>query len=152
MKRGQFFQESIYTEVQINASAARVWSIIIDFDKYASWNIPLLISGKCVIGEKLMVQANIPNIKPTVFTGRLLVCQEMEMLKWTGFTIVPALLTGIHTFEIIPINDNQVMFINRESFSGVSVPFLRKNLLRIKSKNLHTETNLVIKRISETLI
>ncbi len=151
MKKNRFFKENIFTEALINASAAKVWSIITDFDRYESWNIPLLISGKCVKGANLKITANVPGRKPAVFIGPLLVCHEMEKLEWSGYTIAPVMFTGIHTFEIIPINDNQVRFVNRESFSGLAIPFLKKNLLRTKIKDFHNDTNIVIKRLSETL-
>jgi len=149
MKKDHLFKENVFTEALINASAAKVWSIITDFDKYESWNIPLLISRKCVKGAHLKIRANVPGRKPTVFIGRLLVCREMEKLEWTGYTIAPFMFTGLHTFEIIPINDNQVKFVNKESFSGLAIPFLRNNLLRTKIKDFHNDTNLVIKRLSE---
>jgi hypothetical protein len=149
MKKYQLFRENIFAEAIINASSERVWSIITDFDQYEAWNIPILILGKCVKGTRLKIQANVPGRKPTVFNGRLLACREMEKLEWKGYTIASFIFTGLHSFEIIPLNDNQVKFVNKESFSGLAIPFLRKNLLRTKIKDFHNDTNLAIKRISE---
>ena len=72
--------------------------------------------GKCVKGTRLKIQANVPGRKPTVFNGRLLACREMEKPEWKGYTIASFIFTGLHSFEIIPLNDNQVKFVNKESF------------------------------------
>ncbi len=82
MERKPIFKEDIYTEALIETSAEKVWNIIKSFDQYEAWNIPLLISGQCVLNAPLKVLANIPGRKPTTFIGRLLVYREKEELEY----------------------------------------------------------------------
>lgn len=151
MKKNTLFHENIYTEALIETSAEKLWSIISNFNQYKDWNIPLLLSGQCKLNAPLIVQANISGRKPQKFVGRLLVCREMKELEWVGHKIAPVIFSGKHAFIIESIDDAHVTFINKESFSGFAVPFIKKNLLRTKIKDFHNETNLVIKRLAETL-
>lgn len=151
MKQNTLFHENIYTEALIETSAEKVWNIIKNFNQYKTWNIPLLITGQCKLNAPLIVQANIPGRKPDKFVGRLLVCRETKELEWVGYKIAPVVFSGKHAFIIASIDDTHVKFINKESFSGLAIPFIKKSLLRTKIKDFHNETNLVIKRIAETL-
>ena len=66
-----------------------------------------------------------------------MVYREKEELEWMGYTMAPVMFTGKHAFIIIPIDENRIKFINKESFSGLAIPFLKKNLLRTKIKDFH---------------
>jgi hypothetical protein len=151
MSRDPLFKEAVYTEILIDTSAEKVWKIITNFSQYNTWNIPLVILGECVLNAPLKIQANMPGRKPTTFRGHLLVCRELEMLEWIGYTIAPIMFSGRHAFEIIKIDDTHVKFVNKESFTGLAIPFIKENLLRSKVKDFHNDTNLVIKRLAETL-
>ena len=47
--------KNISTEILINASKEKVWTILTDFDNYKSWN-PFMInsSGQAIVGTKLV--------------------------------------------------------------------------------------------------
>ena len=151
MKRNTHFKENVYTEIFIETNAENVWNIVTNFDRYAVWDIPLQISGQPVLNSPLIVQVNMSGRKPEIFAGRLSVCREKEELEWVVNKIAPILFSGKHAFVIESIGDNRVRFINKESFSGLVIPFIKKSLLGTKTEKLHNETNLVIKRLAEAL-
>jgi len=53
--------KELHSEIEINASAERVWDILTDFASYPQWN-PFIrsISGELEVGERLEVRLEPP--------------------------------------------------------------------------------------------
>jgi len=121
--------KEIYTEIEINASASVVWSILTDFDDFSRWN-PFIrkISGKLQEGAQIEVfikpsGSNVMKFRPKILTYDL----ERE-LKCLGNFWIPKLFDGEHSLVINEISENKVLFIQKERFSGLFVPFLSGTL------------------------
>ncbi|NQT74288.1 MAG: SRPBCC domain-containing protein [Chloroflexi bacterium] len=58
----------IRTDIRINATSSKVWSVLADFEKYPSWN-PFIVDAKGVIeeGKRLKVRISPPGGKPMAF-------------------------------------------------------------------------------------
>ena len=109
--------KSIQTEIIINASSARVWQVLIDFDKHSTWNPFIVnISGKPQVGETLRVE--LKNGKGTsVFTPKVLVAEPNKTFEWLG-KLPLGMFSGQHFFNIEEISATQVKLIHGENFSG----------------------------------
>lgn len=119
----------ISTSINIKASASNVWRILTNFAEYPTWN-PFIksIEGKLELGEKLKVTICPPGIKPMTFHPKIISYKENHHLTWQGHLIIPGLFDGEHSFEIYKKSGGVIQFIQKESFTGLLVPFLSKNL------------------------
>lgn len=134
--------KELYTEIEINASASTVWDILTDFDNFSKWN-PFIkaISGNLQEGSQIEVvitppknrrffgRAKIkdfckpPNSNGMKFRPKILTYKPEEELRWLGNLWVPKLFDGEHSLIIEKISENKVLFIQKERFSGLLVPF-----------------------------
>ena len=114
----------IHTTINIHADSETVWNILTDFGSYPDWN-PFITSveGTLEVGKKLKADIGSFQFKPTVK-----IFEKGKQLTWLGRLIFPGLFDGRHTFECIPQKDGTTTFIQKESFSGILVPFLKKKL------------------------
>jgi hypothetical protein len=117
------------TQIEINASAARVWSILMDFPGYARWN-PFVrsIEGRAKVGEPLRVFIQPPGSRGMRFRPSVLAVEPERELRWKGKLVVPGLFDGEHFFVLEPRSDNRLIFRHGEVFSGLLVPLLRRSL------------------------
>ena len=67
--------KEVYTEIEINASASVVWSILTDFDDFSRWN-PFIrkISGNLQEGAQIEVFIAPPNSNGMKFRPKVLTC------------------------------------------------------------------------------
>ncbi|MEN6554458.1 MAG: SRPBCC domain-containing protein [Methanobacterium sp.] len=121
--------KEIYTEIKINASASVVWSILTDFDDFSRWN-PFIrkISGKLQEGAQIEVFIIPPNSNGMKFRPKILTYDPERELRWLGNFWIPKLFDGEHSLIINEISENKVLFIQKERFSGLFVPFFSGTL------------------------
>ncbi len=126
--------KEVYSEIRINASSSVVWSILTDFDKFGEWN-PFIkeISGTLKEGSKLRVFIEPPNSKGMEFKPTLKTVEFEKKVKWLGKVLIPKLFDGEHSWIINQIDDNNVLFIQKERFTGIFVPFFSELLKNTKS-------------------
>ncbi len=119
----------IKTEILMNASAERVWKILIDFDGYPDWN-PFITSIKGVIkvGNKIEVRIEPPGASGMTFKPKVLVFEINKEVRWLGHLLFPGLFDGEHKFELIDNGNGTTTFIQSEVFSGMLVPLFKKQL------------------------
>jgi len=124
------FTAAVRSDIEIGATAQRVWDLIVDFDSYPDWN-PFIrkIGGAARPGERLTVEIHPPGRRPVTFRPRVLRAQPHRELRWRGRLLLPGLFDGEHVFGIAPLFSDRVRFSQRESFSGLLVPVFRRALL-----------------------
>ena len=117
--------KQIRTEIEIQASAERVWAILVDLPGYAKWN-PLIreASGAVVEGGTLELFINTPGLAPRKVGVKLLKVDAPRELRWLGRLGMPGLLDGDHSFIVRPLAPGRVSVVQQESFSGLVVPFV----------------------------
>lgn len=117
--------KEIYTEIEIDAPASVVWDIITDFDHYPHWN-PFIkeISGDHIVGAQIDVFIKPPDSNGMRFKPKILSHVPEEELRWLGSLWIPKLFDGEHSLIIKKIDENKVLFIQKEKFTGVFVPLL----------------------------
>lgn len=139
----------IDTQIGINASAERVWSVLIDFPGYARWN-PFVrsIEGTPKLGGSLNVFIQPPGsggmrLKPTV-----LAVDPMREFRWKGKLVLPGVFDGEHFFRLEPISETELVFRHGEVFSGLLVPLFR-GFLDGATRQGFVEMNEALKRVAE---
>ena len=112
----------IRSEVDIDAPAARVWSMLTDFASYPEWN-PYIksIDGEAREGARLTVRLEPPDgrgmtVKPTVQAA-----DAPREFRWLGRLLLPRLFDGEHIFELETTDAGGTRLVQREEFRGVLV-------------------------------
>lgn len=108
----------IRSEIEIAASADRVWEILTDFARFPEWN-PFIrrAEGRARVGERLTVLLQPAGGRATTFRPRVLRADPGRELVWLGRLVVPGIFDGEHHFEIEP-QSGGVRFVQREVFTG----------------------------------
>jgi len=142
-------QREIKTQVDIHASAQRVWQILTEFQNYPAWN-PFItqITGQlqhgahvCFwftlpFGGKLPARATILNLAP-----------EVE-LRWAGALPIPGLLRAEHYHVLEVLGPNRVRFHQGEIFTGILVaPFWP--VFATRGVQLYEQSSLALKQRAE---
>lgn len=111
-------------EVNIQASAQSIWSLLTDAQGFPRWNSTVAgIEGQIREGERLRLRA--PGTDRT-FTPRVSGVVPNQRMTWTG-GFAPMFL-GVRTFELIPRTDGSTDFAMKERFSGLMLPLIKGSL------------------------
>lgn len=118
--------KEIRSEIDIQASAGKVWQVLTALDKYSEWN-PFLhhAIGKAEMGAKVDVIFKYGSKDMTLHCTVTKVEPNHE-LRWRYYVGLPFLYQGEHCFVIEPAGDNLVHFIDKEIFTGLLIPFMVK--------------------------
>ena len=121
--------KEIYTEIEINASAEKVWRVLTDFAAYPMWN-PFVrhVEGDVSVGSHPQVYIEPSGGNGMLFRPTVLVAEPNRELRWLGHLWLPGLFDGEHSFSIKPLGEGHVRFVQRERFKGLLLPFLSKML------------------------
>jgi len=140
---------TVYTEIEINAPAEKVWSILTDFANQPAWNpIIRVIKGTPRIGGRLFVLFKFTGIGTVPMPVKVLVFEHNRELTWIGRAIFPGILDGRHSFIIEPLGPSKIKFVHLESFSGIALRFAVK-LLDSQLKQNYESMNAALKAIAE---
>ncbi len=117
------------TEIEIAATPARVWDVLVAFASYPDWN-PYLksVQGKLGLGERLALtltpadgserrqEVTVVKLEPTV------------SLRWTSKFLLRRLFDGEHYFELVPLEPGRTRLIHGEDLSGALVQHMGPRL------------------------
>jgi len=119
----------VRTQIDIEAPAGRVWSLLVDFPSYPRWN-PFIrsIEGSVEVGQVLQVFIQPPGKRGMRFRPTVLAVQPNRELRWKGKLLVAGLFDGEHYFELEPKPGGGLILRQCEVFSGILVPLLRRSL------------------------
>jgi hypothetical protein len=121
----------IKTEIDIESTPERLWSILTDFQAQPSWN-PFIrsIEGAVQRGGQLTVSIQPAGAKPMTFRPIVLVATPNVELRWLGRLLFRGVFDGEHDFQIIPLAPGKVRFMQGEKFSGLLVVLAKSTLER----------------------
>jgi hypothetical protein len=121
--------KELRSEIEIEASAERVWQLLTDFAHFPQWN-PFIrrASGNVKLGQRLEVTIQPSGANGMTFRPTVLKAEPNRELRWIGHLLMPGLFDGEHIFTIEPLGTNRVRFIQREIFTGLLVPLFAKGL------------------------
>ncbi|MEO9294721.1 MAG: SRPBCC domain-containing protein [Nitrososphaera sp.] len=139
--------KEIRTEVEIAASARKVWEIISDFAKYEEWN-PFIrqVSGQAVAGTKLEIHITTPSGVNRTYEPMVTKVEPEKELRWMGK--VPGLLNGEHVFSIEQIDAGRTRLVHSEIFCGLLSSFFGSKTDRDIRQGLE-QMNLALKKRAE---
>lgn len=140
-------QKNIYTEIDINAPKEVVWDILADNDTYGDWN-PYHVSvvGDLREGESLAVKIVKPNGNTVEIEPHVIKLVPMEELTWGGG--IKGIFFGEHVFALSTTKSGQTRLIQRESFSGLAIPFAELDAIEAG----YSQMNLALKRRAEAIV
>jgi hypothetical protein len=126
--------KEICTKIQINASPIVVWNIINDFVNYEKWN-PFIrrISGNPKEGYEIEILIKPPKSNGIRFKPKILKYDPEKEIRWLGRLWIPKLFDGEHSLTIKKLNENKVLFIQKERFTGLLVPLFKNTFIDTKS-------------------
>lgn len=142
--------KTITTEIEIAATAEKVWDKIMDFDHYSDWN-PFIrkISGSTAIGENLTISIQLKDKKPMTFKPVVLVKETNKELRWKGKLVVKGIFDGEHYFKLTEQENGSVRFEHGEIFSGILITLMPAILKDTKSG--FEEMNEALKKVCEAI-
>lgn len=117
------------TEIEIEATPVRVWSILLDFPSYPDWN-PFVrsVKGTAKEGDRLTISIQPQGGKGMTFRPAVLTVIPNAELRWRGRFLLPGIFDGEHYFQLNQLAPRRVRFIQGEKFSGILVPFVKSSL------------------------
>jgi len=121
--------KELRTEIEIAASANRVWATLTDFSSFPVWN-PFIrrVDGELRAGARLVIRLQLPSARSMTFRPRVLRVEPGRQLRWRGHIIVRGLFDGEHVFEIEPLSADRARLVHREIFTGLLVPLMARSL------------------------
>jgi hypothetical protein len=139
------------TEIEIKATAEKVWAILTDLSRFREWN-PFITRGSGDIreGSKLTVRIEPPGGKPMIFKPTVTRVVPNRDFRWLGRVLLPGLFDGEHIFELSASTDGRTRFVQREQFSGLLVPLLW-NSLTTRTRRGFEAMNAALKKRAEGL-
>jgi hypothetical protein len=121
--------KELRTEIEIQASAERVWQLLTDFPSFPQWN-PFIrkASGDIRVGERLEVKLQPSGASAMTFRPTVLTAEPNREFRWLGHLLISGLFDGEHIFTIEPLGEGRVRFTQREVFTGLLVPLFARGL------------------------
>jgi len=146
-----FFKIDVPTQIDINASPARVWNVLTDFASYPEWNPFIVrIKGEPKEGTRLDVTFKLNEAAADVkFRTTVKVVEPERKFIWLGRLGIPKIMDGEHGFLIENGDGGKVVLIHYETFSGLLVPFIGKVLEKMITK-LFDQINKALKKRAES--
>lgn len=114
--------KKISSEIEIVASAERVWQVLTDFPALPEWS-PYIrsVGGKLEVDERLKVYIKGSKGMGMKFKAKVLKVEPNREFRWLGRFLIPGLLDGEQYFSIEPLERDRVRFVQGEIFRGVLV-------------------------------
>lgn len=116
---------TIQHTTDIEAPPSQIWDILLDTAEYGEWN-PFMtqLNGVIARGNRLTVTIKAGNRQMT-FRPRVLAVAEGKLIRWRGRLGIRGIFDGDHELALEELGDGTTRFTQRETFSGILVPFLR---------------------------
>jgi hypothetical protein len=123
--------QRVTTSIVISAPPERVWSVLMEFAAYPSWN-PFIrsLSGGTTPGSRLNVTIEPVGGKAMSFSPQVLVCERDKEFRWKGRVLLPGVFDGEHHFRLARRGDASTTFEHGEDFTGILVPFVMRGSMK----------------------
>jgi hypothetical protein len=136
----------IATSIVIAAPVERVWSVLMDFSAYPSWN-PFIrsVSGNTAPGSRLEVMIEPVGGKAMSFSPRVIVCEPEREFRWRGRVLMPGVFDGEHHFRLSSSDGRSTTFAHGEEFTGLLVPLVMRGTMWSSTENGFVAMNQALK-------
>lgn len=142
--------KELYTEIEICATASRVFEVLTDLERYSEWN-PFIIEahGNLEVGSRLSIRIRPPGGKEQPFKVTVLRLEKDREFSWLGRMGWRGILDGEHVFELKSQENGTTKLIHREQFSGLLVPLVWRWFLNTKMREGFESLNRSLKSIMD---
>ncbi|MBX0333801.1 SRPBCC domain-containing protein [Pontibacter sp. HSC-14F20] len=125
--------QHIETEILINASPEKVWTVLTDFERYPTWN-PFIksINGEKGLGKQLKVSIQPPDGTGMTFKPKVLAFDANKEFRWKGKLFFKGIFDGEHYFRLTDAGNGTTRFSHGEKFSGFLVALMGGTLDKTK--------------------
>lgn len=117
--------------VDIDASAATVWEVLVDLAAYPAWN-PFIVTaeGDLEVGGRLTLRMQPVGGSAVTLRPTLVEVVDGRRLRWLGRLGVRGLFDADHLFSLEPRDGGGSRLVQQERFSGLLVPLFAGSLDR----------------------
>lgn len=121
--------KTITTTIDIDATPAEVWGVLIDFPSHEQWN-PFFarMVGSPEVGTKLKITARKGDGDGMSFAPKVLEVEAAQILRWKGQLFVPGIFDGEHSFRLEALPNGRTRLHHGETFTGILIPLMGKVL------------------------
>ncbi len=107
---------SFEASAEINASADRIWAILVDGQRYPDWDSGVLsVDGRIAPGETIKV---VSGVNPgRTFPVKVTEFDANRKMTWSGGMPL-GLFKGVRTFSLAPTTGGTTRFNLREEYTG----------------------------------
>ena len=119
----------IKTEININANAKKVWDILIDFEKWGTWN-PIISKAKGVAIEDTSLEITMKTKEgndANSYSPIITKVDDLKSLHFKAKMMAYFIFTNEKIFEIEETSDG-IKLIHIENFSGLMIPLFKNKL------------------------
>lgn len=122
-------ERAVERSIEIAATPAEVWRVLVDFDAYPQWN-PFVVHAAApdglAVGRDLDVRIS-DRGSETAFRPEVLTVDVEQEIRWVGRVLISGLLEGEHSFRL-EATAGGTLFTQGEWFSGVLVPLVGSSI------------------------
>jgi len=120
--------KEVHTEIEIEASAERVWQLLTDFASFQQWD-PFIrrASGEVKTGGRLEVYLQPSGVRGGTLRPIVLMIEPNRELRWRGRLWIPGLFDGEHIFTIEHLGQTGCGLFSGRYSPDCSSPCLRVN-------------------------
>lgn len=112
-------KKEIETKIIINSSPEKVWDVLVNLEYYSTWN-PFIIQSFGEIKEGKTIENHMKNgDKIIVFKPLITQVKKHEYFEWLGSLWTKGIFDGRHYFKLEKINDQEILLIHGEKFTGL---------------------------------
>ncbi len=142
----------LVTDIEIATTPEHLFNILVDGRRFSEWN-PFIrdVEGDIKEGSRIKISIEPPgafNMKFKPIIRRVVLNRGY---CWLGHLLLPGLFDGEHCFEIVPLNNGNVRFVQRETFRGILIPLLWSTLRRPTEQGF-INMNIALKKWAENSI
>jgi hypothetical protein len=122
----------IERRIHVDATPETVWAVLVDVGAYGAWN-PFITSvrGEPTVGRRLEVRIAPPGGRAMALRPVVTAVRPLHHFAWVGRLAHRVVFEGAHEFELVADADGRgCTFVQRETFRGFLVPFVRRTLER----------------------
>jgi hypothetical protein len=138
------------TTFPIAASAATVWGILVDFERWSEWNpsVPS-ISGDARLGSTLALTLAMPRRPSAKVKATITELVPERRFCWHGTVGGDRTFAGTREFEIDPQPDGTVLVTHVEDVTGLLYPVFRA-VMGSAIQEHHDNLNVALKERAES--
>jgi hypothetical protein len=119
------------SQIDIDASPARVWEVLTDYSAYPEWN-PFIVraGGRTEVGSRLSLRMQPVGARAVSLRPMVVEAVEGSRLRWRGRLWMPGIFDAEHDFRVEALDGGRSRLSQDERFTGLLVAVMAGSLDR----------------------